>query len=390
MILNITHKNSDNVIVKISGRIDTNNIAYLEDQLLNSDAINESHYVTFDFSSLKYISSSGLRLFLKFKKKNIDFEIVDLSTEVYEIFEMTGFTDMFKISRAMRNINVTNHEILGHGANGTVYKIDNETILKLYNNKPNIMDEILNEREHAKYALLAGIPTAISFDIVKSGDKYGTVFELINAKSMAGILGDDISLKNIYLPSYVELLKTLHAIPYKKTEKISLPDANERYLRHLGQLKDKLPASLYDTLCELSKEIPFSNTLLHGDCHPNNIMVTKDELLFIDMDTLSVGNPIFDFSYLYSTLIGYRVLNPNDDFFRFSLDESKEIWNTLMDMYYSELSKEDLEKYKAICKCISHAQIYRNSHRHPDKRTDEDRKNALTLLTKAVNAFCVL
>ncbi len=38
---------------------------------------------------------------------------------------------------------------------------------------------IKNEQRLAKRAFVKGVPTAISYDIVKVGDKYGSVFELL-------------------------------------------------------------------------------------------------------------------------------------------------------------------------------------------------------------------
>ncbi len=61
----------------------------------------EGKSVTFDFSDVTYISSAGLREVLIARKKSPsgDVCIVNLSEEVYDIFQMTGFSGMISVSR---------------------------------------------------------------------------------------------------------------------------------------------------------------------------------------------------------------------------------------------------------------------------------------------------
>ena len=47
---------------------------------------------------------------------------------------------------------------------------------------------IENEKKLAKLAFVAGIPTAISFDIVKIGNTFGSVFELLKAKTFNDLI----------------------------------------------------------------------------------------------------------------------------------------------------------------------------------------------------------
>jgi hypothetical protein len=57
-------------------------------------------------------------------------------------------------------------------------------LVRVYNKNASI-DSIQKERERARWAFIKGIPTAIPFDIVRVGDRYGIVFELLEAKSSA-------------------------------------------------------------------------------------------------------------------------------------------------------------------------------------------------------------
>ena len=48
---------------------------------------------------LKYISSAGLRIVARLKQTYDDLTLVKMSDDVYDIFNMVGFTDMITIKR---------------------------------------------------------------------------------------------------------------------------------------------------------------------------------------------------------------------------------------------------------------------------------------------------
>ena len=52
-----------------------------------------------DFGQVEYISSAGLRMILRLRKADPEASIVNVIPEVYEIFDMTGFTDMMPVSK---------------------------------------------------------------------------------------------------------------------------------------------------------------------------------------------------------------------------------------------------------------------------------------------------
>ena len=162
-----------------------------------------------DAEKLEYISSAGLRVILRLRKQEPELAIVNASPEVYEIFEMTGFTEMMPVSRAYRRVSVDGCEVIGQGANGKVYRLDPETIIKVYLN-PNSLPDIHWERELARKAFVLGIPTAIPYDVVKVGDGYGSVFELLNAKSFGSLIAEHPEEMDKYVKMYVDLLKKIH------------------------------------------------------------------------------------------------------------------------------------------------------------------------------------
>lgn len=139
------------------------------------------------FGILPTSPAPGLRIVLRLRKLEPELRLVEASAEVYEIFDMTGFTEMMPVEKAYRSISIEGCEAIGRGANGTVYRIDKDTVVKVYNN-PDCLDDVQRERELARKAFVLGIPTAIPYDVVRVGDKYGSVFELLNSKSFSKLI----------------------------------------------------------------------------------------------------------------------------------------------------------------------------------------------------------
>ena len=192
-------------------KVDSSNINLVEERLTN-ELKGCKGEVVIDCDELEYISSAGLRVILKIKKKFPDTKIINCNQGVYEIFEMTGFTEMMDISKSYRKISVDGCDVIGEGAYGIVYRIDPETIVKVYKS-PDSIDDIIKERERAKKAFVSGVPTAISYDIVQVGNLYGSVFELLDAKSFAELLRKGESINKLVKQS-VQMLKQIHETEY--------------------------------------------------------------------------------------------------------------------------------------------------------------------------------
>ena len=298
--------NATNVVIKLTGRIDSNNVAAVEQDITAQLPGDTSVGIVLDAEKLEYISSAGLRMILRIKKSFDDFKIINVSTDVYDIFEMTGFTEMMTIEKAYRIVSVEGCEVIGEGANGKVYRIDGDNVVKTYKNA-DALGDIQHEREVARLALVLGVPTAISYDVVKVGDSYGSVFELLNSKSFAKILAKEPERFDWCVSEYVGMLKKIHGIEVPAGK---LPEIKTKIYGAVCRTKDMLPADLGEKLVKLVGDIPESNHMIHGDYHTKNIVLAGDEVLVIDMDTLSVGHPIFDFMRMYNAYVGYSENDP--------------------------------------------------------------------------------
>ena len=113
----------------LEGRIDSNNAQSVETDIIGLYEFHKHDKTVLDLDELEYISSAGLRTVLRLKKMDPSLKLTNVKSEVYEIFDMTGFTEMMDIEKAYKKISIEGCEEVGHGANGKVYRIDSDTIV---------------------------------------------------------------------------------------------------------------------------------------------------------------------------------------------------------------------------------------------------------------------
>ncbi len=89
---------NNDLLVSLQGRLDTGTAPDLENAL--KDEMDNVKSLTIDMKELEYISSAGLRVLLSLQKtmnKQGSMVIKNVSEEIMEIFEITGFTDILTI-----------------------------------------------------------------------------------------------------------------------------------------------------------------------------------------------------------------------------------------------------------------------------------------------------
>ena len=262
----------------------------------------------FDAGELHYCSSAGLRLLLGYcKMQDGNLTVRNVTPELYEILESTGLTGILDVRKKIREVSVEGCEMIGSGAAGTVYRIDEDTVVKVYRNKEESLPLIEEERRMAKQAFLKGIPTAIPFGIVKVGEQYGSVFELVKAKNGNELILERPEAFEDIIGRYSGFLKSMHSVCMEKGD---FPSARDRLWCYLEQAAAVLSAGTSSRLGELIGAMPENNHVIHGDAQLKNIMFMKDSLMLIDMEKLCLGDPVFEFGGLYATYVAFNEDDP--------------------------------------------------------------------------------
>lgn len=365
----ITVKNNDsNSCVILQGRIDSMNAPAAEKQIFEGLADN-TEKIIIDAENLEFVSSAGLRVILRLRKTYKNIEIIGVSSEVYEILDMTGFTEMMPVTKAYRRLSVDNCEIIGKGANGAVYRYDEETIVKVYFNSDALPD-IQRERELARKALVLGINTAIPYDVVRVGESYGTVMELLAATSLSKMMKKDPEHLEVPLKYYVDMLKQIHSTNVQPGD---MPDMKQVALDWAAFDREHLSKEIGDKLYQMVAAVPKQHTMLHGDYHTNNIMVRDGEALLIDMDTLCMGHPIFELGSMFNAFVGFSEVDHEvtQNFLGFSHELAWTFWHKALAMYLDTEDEARITEVENKSRIIGYMRLLRRTIRRNESNREQ-------------------
>ena len=324
---------------QIKGKIDSTNALDFEKEIMAALP------TEIDASKLEYISSAGLRVLLKLTKTVGEVKIVNVGPEVYEIFDVTGFTSILNVKKALREISVEGKEIIGKGGNGTVYRLDDETIVKVYNPEHSV-ELIDRERAYAKAAFIAGIPSVIAYDMVKVGDSYGVVYEAMNSDTLGHAIANDSENLDEYVAKYVALAKKIHSTPINDDSVTALKDLLMKRASN-PKLLDFCTQDEVDVLKDIVNSMADCETLVHGDLHPGNIMMQGGELMLIDMGEVTRGVPIYDVATVFRDLISAPKNNSQiiEESVGLKADVCMEVGQKFLAMYSGITDPAQFEQY---------------------------------------------
>ncbi len=361
------------LIVALTGVIDSSNASGVEAEMRALREANPCGRIELDCDRLEYSTSAGLRIILRLKQEVDDTVLTNVHPELYNIFDMTGFTEMMEVRKAYRVLSVEGCEVIGQGANGKVYRIDPDTIVKVYLN-PDALPEIHRERELARLAFVAGVPTAIPYDVVRvEGGGYGSVFELLNAVSYAKLLIGGEKTTDEVAEMSVRLLKLIHS---KEVRSEILPDMKAVALNWAAFLKDYLPAEQSDKLISLIGAVPEDAHLMHGDYHVKNVMLQNGESLLIDMDTLCHGHPVFELASMYNAYVGFGLVNPEQSmaFLGIPRDTCAAFWRRSLELYLGTKDAGRVDEAEAKAKIVGLTRLMRREIRRDGLNREDGRK----------------
>ena len=370
-------------LVKVHGSVSTTNAAQFENELL---AAISGQTLTIDAEDLDYISSVGLRVLLK-AKKALTGELVmtNVNPEVFDILDMTGFTQFLTVQKAYRHLSVEGLPVIGRGQTASVYRMDEETIVKVFRSNINL-GMVQNEITKAKAAFMRGIPTAISYDVVKVGDCYGVVYELLNAKDLADCMKEDPSKMEDYIRMFADVIREMHSTEVASEQFVS---SRATTLGALPYMKGRiLNDEEYEKFKAIFENIPDRKTFIHGDCHTGNVMLQGNELMFIDLSCAGCGHPIFDLMSMYLTAACHQ----GELLKSYTAEEAYHIWEVFLSAYLQTDDAALLAKAEEQVAAFSSARLLLGLLRIPDLLKPEEiamyKARACAWYDKGIEPLC--
>ena len=371
---------TDNLLTLFfEGELNSYNADVMEKEI--DEVLSSSKFQTLnlDFAKLQYISSAGLRIILKIKQKHDDSHVINANLDVYDVLQMTGFTNIMDVKKAMREMSVEGAEIIGEGFFSTVYRIDKDTIIKVFN-RTSDEKQIERELKLAKQAFVLGIPTAISFDIVRVKDKLGVRFEMLDCMSLKNAFIKYPEKYDELLNKYVDLLKKINTTECFDP---SVPSIKKFFIEKVEAIKHLLDEVHYEKLLGLMKSVPERSTFVHGDCHFKNIMVQGEDFLLIDMDTLSVGHPIFELANLRCPYVAFEEDAPGncEQFFGMKAEYCVKLYDDIVRLYFGK--EDEIIKDKIALVCYAHMVWWTlTNQKDNQKRLNGCKERLIALLDK--------
>lgn len=374
----------------LEGHISSGNATQVEEAIQALIAGENPEQLVLDAKNLEYISSAGLRVILRLIKGGHQPRLVNVNPDVYEVLEITGFSEIMPVEKAFRKVSIEGCEVIGQGSNGIVYRLDPETIVKVYRNK-DALAEMQREREISRKAFVLGIPTAIPYDVVSVGDQFGTVFELLNALSITKLILADPEGMEGYVDLFVSVLKQIHQTPAKPGE---LPDMKAVALRWADDLEGHLPGEQLQKLHRLIADVPPVNRMLHGDYHSNNVMVQNGEPLMIDMDTLCIGHPVFELASTFNAYVGFGEVAPDsiERFMKLDAATAARVWQLFLRKYLNTEDEAALQAVEEKAMLLGYTRLLRrtlrrNGETEQGKRSIEHYRQRLIGLIDRVDSL---
>ena len=371
---------------QLEGRLDASNAGALEEELTAALERSRPSHVVLDAGRLAYISSAGLRVVTRLLRCGVSVTLTDVTPAVYEVLDMTGLTEMAEVRKRLREVSVDGLKQIGAGAFGRVYRLDGERVIKVYTGAAASLERIEGERQAARQAFVHGIPSAIPFDTVCVEDGYGSIYELIDARTVGQAAAGDPAHVDDYARRTAALLRQLHQTRF---EEGSLPDARGIFQ---GWIDVAEASGLYEatTIAALRAQvdaIPPRDTFVHGDFHPANIMVMPDgELMLIDMGDASMGDPVIDLAGTYHVLrVAARRPGGAERLTGMSSDLLDRFWATFVRAYYET---DDAAQVEAIERRLALAAMPRTmgSNARSKLIDDDERRRVARELERAFQA----
>ena len=329
------------MLVSLSGKLDVSTAPELE-KALTLQGVKD---LTLDIDACPYVSSAGLREILRARKQmaaqNGSMVLINVHPDVIGVLEVTGLTKLITIKPKVREISIEGLEFISAGVCGECFRLDRETIVKLYNEgiEPYIAEK---EKAYAKAAFVMGIPTAISYDVVRCGTRTGVVYEMLDAQLFSAVIRNDLPNLDQYARTLADVAATVHAT---EADPGIFPDIKDNFRQYIRQMDFFLSPQEIAFLLDKLESIPDADNCVHFDIHTSNIMIKGGEPIIIDMGDLSRGSYLFDIGLL-CTIYGYPELKICELATKIPSDEGFRLWQSFLKAYFVNKPKEDFDYFR--------------------------------------------
>lgn len=309
--------------------------------------------VIFDCSMLAWIDMEGIRVLKDLKESGRRFELQNLNADCKVLFKVEGLDAYLGGDDKLPKIDLSSCEKINEGAEGVIYRVSDEVVAKTFKNEPDYY-EIVRHRIALKNALICGVPAPFTFGYAEYDGKIVTLMELIDSKSLLQIFSEEEDIDE-YIIRYAQFIKQLHEIQDETRLGYFMRNLFGKELLSKADRCDGVLREEYRGRArEIIEALDEPECLVHGDIHPKNIMLSGDEMIFIDFDSFSTGKAAYDLGALYRSLLcaESRGISDMNSFLKLPFDKCQRIWDLFIAEYFKGEQEEIVHRRIAAAELI--------------------------------------
>lgn len=245
--------------------------------------------------------------------------------------------------KGLRKVTAKGLTKIGGGITGSVYRLNEEQALKVYDGSVTF-EEVSHLYDVSVFLNKNGIKAAKAFEIVNTDGTYGIIQQYIDGDPLPKrIANGDIARHEAAL-RMGRLLAKLHDT---KPEAGIFPSLEVMFGGILDRCGNRLQPSEKEKAAQAINQLPFGNVLLHGDFHENNIIVKEDAFYLIDLDSVCVGSPLFEFLQIFCV---YQNEIPKEMQEALCLRpaEARDFLRTIIEVYFDKKESSFIDQYYDI------------------------------------------
>ena len=248
-------------------------------------------------------------------------------------------------------INLADWQQVGEGGNGKTYvnPAAPDLILKVNNERLSTFEAVKHEYDVSKAVESLGLSTPKMYDLVRVGDAYGTISQLIkDKKSLSRICHDEPERTEEMARVLAQKGKELFATPCKTD---FFPSRKEQVLWAIDHatLVSRKNRALIRAFAE---SIPENGHCIHGDFQTGNIIQAGDKYYWIDLDRFAHGDPMFDIGHLFQICKIYAPMKRVQDLFHMTLEQFHRFWNAFAEAYTGKADHADFDALSGKFACL--------------------------------------
>ncbi|PEM31273.1 aminoglycoside phosphotransferase family protein [Bacillus wiedmannii] len=189
---------------------------------------------------------------------------------------------------------------IAKGNTAEIYLYDTKVVKLFKEYLPNT--ESMNEAKKQKYAYSCGLSVPNVFEVAKIKNRQAIIMEYVKGDSIGDLLLNNLNEAEYYINICVNEQKKIHAIRVNTDEMELMRRSLERQIKSVHQLDENKKENILQKL----DSITFDFRLCHGDFHPFNLILSKEEKVkvidWVDASSGDIRADVFRTYLLYAQI----------------------------------------------------------------------------------------